>query len=401
MTLSRADYIPTPWARKLQRMRGTVLPTASFFGCVLLVSLLWQRQGQFPNAVGEVEAVRIDVAAGTDGILAPMPRGQWTLFDRVEANTVLARLDDRPVRAEMATLRAELAQLHGELSAAAERIELDQSGREHDHQREWRRLAWQAQQHRLDVLDRRALIEVDRVEEMRLERELAFLEPLLARSVITEMEVVDQRLRRDEVRKRIEQNELTLAEAKKQLDYTSALLSDYPAMRTASVARLLGPVEAAITVGERRLDELQVRIDGLQIRAPIGGTVCAIHAWPGQNLSAGDPVITVAADQARYIVSYVRQEQRVQPQVGMPVMVRVRGSSGRLVESVVERIGPQVEPVPLHQQRDPNVPEWGLPVCIQPPAQLRLRPGELIDITFQKGRATDRSGHRLNEPTAL
>jgi hypothetical protein len=63
----------------------------------------------FPNAVGEVEAVRIDVAAGTDGTLMPVAHGRWVLFDRVEANQVLARLNDRPVQAEMTTLAAELA----------------------------------------------------------------------------------------------------------------------------------------------------------------------------------------------------------------------------------------------------------------------------------------------------
>ena len=94
-----------------------------------------------PNAVGEVEAVRIDVAAPADGILTKLPRGPWALFDRVEVETVLARLDDRAVRAEIATLQAEVAQLRSEAVAAAEQIALDQAGREHDYDREARRSA--------------------------------------------------------------------------------------------------------------------------------------------------------------------------------------------------------------------------------------------------------------------
>ncbi len=78
-------------------MQHTALPVVSFSACLLLTLWLWQQQGELPNAVGEVEAVRIDVAVGSDGVLVPLPRGQWTLFDQVEANAVIARLD--PARA--------------------------------------------------------------------------------------------------------------------------------------------------------------------------------------------------------------------------------------------------------------------------------------------------------------
>ncbi len=382
MTSDPRRPIPIPWTRRLQRLRRTVLPVASFAGCIVLTGWLWQRQGLLPNSVGEVEAVRIDIAAGTDGIMVPLSRGQWTLFERVEANELLARLDDRFVRAEMATLKAELAQLRGDLAAAAEQIELDEAQRRLDHRRESRRLTWQTEQLRLDVLDRRASIEADRIEEMRLNQQLVLLEPLQSQDAVSIMEVTDLRLQRDEVRKQIEENERGLAESQAQLERSLASLQEYPQPRTAQTARLLEPLQAAIAVGERKIDQMQVQIDGLEIRAPISGTICQIHCWPGQSLRAGDPVVTVAADQGRYIISYVRQEQRVRPEVGMPVWVRVHGSGGGLVRTAVERIGPQVEPLPVHLQRDPKIEEWGLPVCIRPPANLELCPGQLIDVRF-------------------
>lgn len=382
MTSTRERHIPIPLSRRLQRLRYTLLPIASFCGCVFLTGLLWQRQGQLPNGVGEVEAVRVDVAAGADGILTTLPRGQWALFDRVEANELLAKLDDRPVRAEMATLEAELARLRSALDAAAEQIELDESDREHDHRREAQRMAWQKEQLRLDVLDRRAALETDRIDEMRLNAQLAYLEPLRSQDAVSIMEITELRMQRDEVHKRIEENEHCLAEAQSQLERNTTASETYSPMRTARTATLLEPLRAELSVGERRMDELQVRIDGLEIRAPISGTVCAIHCWPGQTLRAGDPVITMAAEHGRYIVSYVRQEQRVSPEVGMPVWIRVHGNGNRMVRTVVERVGPQVEPVPPHQQRDPKVLEWGQPICIQSPEGVELRPGELVDLRF-------------------
>ena len=389
MKLFRSNRVPIPYARRLQRIQHSALPVISFLACVFLSLWLWQRQGQMPNAVGEVEAVRIDVASGSDGVLVSLPHGQWTLFDRVEANTVIACLDDRPIRAEMATLMAELARLRGELDATLEQIQIEQSEREQDHQREYRRLAWQAQKHRLDVLDRRTIIEADRVDEQRLERKIAFLEPLQEKGMVSDMEITDLRLQRDEVRKRIEENEQALAESKQQREATAAALSDFADIRMTSIDKLLRPLEAAITVGERRLDELEVSIDGLEIRSPISGTICAIHKWPGQNLQAGDPVLTVASEHGRYIVSYVRQEQRMRPAVKMPVKLRPHGSRDLLVSAVVERVGPQVELVPPHHRRDAAIPEWGQPVFILPPEKFTLRPGELIDITFNTQRVSD------------
>jgi multidrug resistance efflux pump len=384
MILRQSDTIPTPWIQRLHHVRQSLLPVICFCGCVLTALWMWDRQGQFPNAVGEVQAVRIDVTASADGILTTLPCGPWTLFDRVEAETVLAQLDDRAVRAEMATLQAELVRLRSELVAAAEQIELDEAGRVHDYQREARRLAWQVQQHRLDLLDRGTLIETDRAAKTRLETELGFLEPLRARGTVSELQVTDQRLQRDIVSKRISESERSLAEAHEQLDAVTAAVHAYPTSKEASVDKLLGPLEAAITVGQRRLDEYQVQLESLQIRAPFRGTICAIQGWPGQQIRAGDLIVTLAAEEGRYIVSYVRQEQRIRPAVGMPVAVRLRGSRTLPVGSVIERVGPQVELVPLHHLRDPKTQEWGQPVCIQPPQQLDLRPGELIDVTFQR-----------------
>jgi multidrug resistance efflux pump len=284
----------------------------------------------------------------------------------------------------MATLQAEVARLRSELVAGSEQIALDEAPRAHDYQREARRLGWQVQQHQLDLLDRRTLLETDRAEETRLEATLSFLEPLRARGTVTELQATDQRLQRDVVRRRIGENERSLAECRAQLDAAVAALHAYPKNQTAEVDKLLGPLEAAITVGQRRLDELQVQLDALQVRAPLRGTICAIHGWPGQQIRAGDPVFTLAAEEGRYIVSYVHQEQRIRPAVGMPVLVRVRGSRTRPLASVVERVGPQVELVPLHHLRDPKTQEWGQPACIQAPPGLVLRPGELIDVTFQR-----------------
>jgi multidrug resistance efflux pump len=385
------DVIRTPWSRRFRRIRYHVLPLASFVGCLVLTWWMWQRQGEQPNAVGEVEAVRIDVAAATDGLLIPLPNSQWTLFDRVKSGELLARLDDRPVSAQLETLRSELARLLKEVEAEEVRIALDHAGRERDHQQEAVRLTWQAERYRLEMLDRKTLVEADRIDLKRREAELDYLEQVGARAGLSGLEIQARRMRRDEAAARLAESEAALAEAEQLWKSAVKAIDDYPPLESVRVRSLLAPLEAAVAAQESLIGEVQLEIDSLEVRAPISGTICAINCWPGQHVRAGDPIVTLAADQGRYIVSYVRQQQRFRPRPGMPVAVRLRLPGARPVDTWVERVGPQVELVPPHHRRDPAVPEWGQPIRILPPQGLALRPGELVDVTFRAG-LTEESG---------
>jgi multidrug resistance efflux pump len=382
--MSEQPRIPTPLSQRFRRFRHAVLPVFSFALCVLATLWLWRGETQVPQAVGEVEAVRINVAAGSDGTLTALPRPHWTLFDRVEANAVIARLDERPVQAQVNTVQAELLRLQKELTASEEQFALDRLVREQDHRQDKYRLAWQVQQLRLDVLDRKAQIEIDRVELMRLEERVAYLEQLRGRDPTAQVELTQEQLRRDAIRKQIEQNEKAWAEADKHRNWAESHLKQYPPPPDAELQKLLGPFEAAIDVQEARLEELLVQVGTLQIRAPFSGTIAAIHAWPGQNVRLGDPIVTLAADHGRYIVSYVRQEQRVQPAVDGLVDIRARLPGAKPVTAVISRVGPQVELIPPRQRRDPARLEWGLPVRIDLPSELVVRPGELLDVQFKK-----------------
>jgi multidrug resistance efflux pump len=378
--------IPIPLSTRVRRFRYTVLPVLSFALCMLATLWIWRSQTQRAQTLGEVEAVRIDVAAASDGTLKALPQPHWTLFDRVEAKQVIARIDERPVQAQMNTLRADLKRLFSEVTAAEERFSFEQIERRQDHQRELHRLAWQIQRHRLDLLDRKALIETDRVELMRLEERLSYLNQLQGKEMVSELDLVDAKLQRDTILKRVEENEKAWAEAEQQRKWAIERMKEYEAARSADVQKLIAPFEAAIAVQEARLDELRVQIDALQVCAPFSGTIAMIHAWPGQNVRMGDPIVTLAADHGRYIVSYVRQAQRLRPTVGTPVDIRPRLPGAKPVTAVVGRVGPQMELIPPHQRRDPAVLEWGLPVRIDLPAGLAVKPGELVDVRFKQGK---------------
>ncbi|MCU0963379.1 MAG: HlyD family secretion protein [Pirellulaceae bacterium] len=380
--MSQGERIRTPWKRRWERVRRRVLPLVTFVGSAVLLTWLWQKQGPAPGGIGEVEAIRVDVVAQVDGVLVSLPQPLLTLFERVHEGQVVARLDDRPAQTRLETLRAEIIRLRKTLEVEQARIVLSEADRQEGYLRDVARLAWECEQHRLSALDRQALIEADRVVLQRRQARLDFLTPLHARGMVSDVEFSDEQLLLEEVRKRLDTNTAVLQESQKQQQAAAERLAAFPPLVLAEVNSLLTSVQAAIAVEESRVREVQLEIENLESRAPLAGTVVAVHRYPGQSVRAGDPILTIASEQARYIVSYVPQERGAPPTVGWGVKVRPRTVGSQSRESVVESVGPQIELIPVHQRRNPQVPEWGLPVRVLLPEGLEVRPGELIDVTF-------------------
>jgi len=380
--MSQGERIRTPWKRRWALFRQRVLPWVSFAGSVVLVAWLWTKQGGPPGGIGEVQAVRVDIVAQVDGTLVPLAQPSAALFHPVHAGELVARFDDRVAQARLETVRAEVVHLRKTLEAERERVALSEADRQQEHVRDAARLAWELEQQRLDALDRQATIEGDEVVLQRLRARVAFLAPLHEQGMVSDVEFSDEQLLMEEAAKRLEKNRIALDENRQQQQSAQERLAAFPPLVVAEVSSLLTEIQAEIEVQEALLGEIQAEIESLEVRTPIGGTIVAVYRYPGQGVKAGDLILTVASEESRYILSYVPQERTAQMSVGARVRVRARAAGSVPVDSVVDWVGPQVELVPLHHLRNPQVPEWGLPVRILLPDGLPVRPGELIDVSF-------------------
>ena len=124
--------IHTPLVQRWHRFRQQVLPVVCFVVGAFFTMWLWERQARTGNVVGQVYAVRVDVTATGTGILAsksPTPddpdggQAGWELLDPVQEGDVIARLDDRLVRAELNTANAEMVRLRREVEATKTSLE--------------------------------------------------------------------------------------------------------------------------------------------------------------------------------------------------------------------------------------------------------------------------------------
>jgi multidrug resistance efflux pump len=381
--MNNVKRIPIPWTHRWRRLRYSVLPGVFFVASLGLTLWLWQRERMVPNATGEVEAVRLDVAAATDGILVPISRGHFSLFETVMAHDVIAQLDDKLLKAQLDVLHKEVIRLNSEMKAVGAKEQAAEFDRMQSNLQESARLSWQMESSRLDVLDRQVQVEFDRIEFKRCQLRLKYLESMYEKMMVSEMDYQNEKILTDEAEKRLADNTKALEQAAKQEEAARERLKSLPEYQKLELETLIAPLRDAVDAQQARIKEWQLQIANLEIRAPITGTICAIYRWPGQTIRSGDPIMTIAADNGRYIVSYIRQEQIFHPKPGAPVLVKARGTKTETLESVVELVGSQMELIPQHQRRSAQLPEWGIPVRISMPENLAIRPGELVDISFQ------------------
>lgn len=378
--MSETRRIRTPWRQRWRRIRYQLLPVLVFVIAGAGAMWLWGRHVGLPNAVGEVHAVRADAVSLTAGRLVTV---EAEGFGDVVKNQVVAELDPGPLTAMMATYQKERDHFTKQLDADRENYTAQWEAQHKTEVAAQNRLKETVDRLRQDIADRRGTIETDKVQLDTLNQQLTVISELVKKGVEAPWREVEIRSERDVVKKRIEENQNALTEARDQLEVSDERLLEYQLTQKADLAKLVAPTQAAIDTQDKRIKELDLQIEALKIRAPIAGTITAIHQWPGQNVQAGIPIMTIAAADSRYIVSYVRQETRIRPAVGMDVDVSVRSVPRLTARASVEEVGPQVELIPQHQLRDPNVPEWGLPVRISVPEELGLRPGELVDVAFK------------------
>jgi len=378
----RPRPIPTPLSQHWRRVRYQLVPVLVFVASVLGVAALWRRQASTSGTIGEVAAVRIPVRSQYPGYLSELA-DPVELFQRVDKNMVVARLEDKAAESSLAALTKDVEALQAEVEAARIRLKREQAERGYDRLLETRRLALDVERTELVILDLQTEVATEKARLERYNRLLARAEHLRQTEAASLQTVVDLTLERDRSEAVIRGTEERIQQAKANLQAARERLKAHPEAQPLQADPYLEPIRRRRDAQAKRVQELQLRLAAMTLRAPESGTVCAILREPGQAVQAGEDILLIAPDRRAYILAYVRQEERIDPAVDMKVVVRSRTSPGQAGQAKVLKVGPQFEEVPPHQRRDPTRPEWGRPVTISTPHDVHLAPGELVDIVFK------------------
>src|SRR5206468_3775800 len=141
---------------------------------------------------------------------------------------------------------------------------------------------------------------------------------------------------------------------------------------------------AAIAVEESKLRLTEAELSPITLRAPIDGIVTVIYHLSGEAVTAGQPIVAVATLNPVRIVGYLRQPLLDDPPVGTRVEIRTRGFHREAGSARIIEVGTQLESIPVALAGTLHLAttELGLPIDISLPANLKIRPGELVDITL-------------------
>lgn len=368
--------IRTPWKQQWRRVRYQLVPVVTLALSIVAVGWLWNQHVGIQMGLGEVDADSRMILCPTDGMLTATYA--MKLYDPVAQDQPVAQLDATQANQSLKVLEAELKRMKAEIPAKIEALRDLHGTRQEERATEERRLASKVYDLKVSILEVQAKISRNNLELNRLDGEIESIKKSNGQGLA---EVQHQR---NMLAEKAKGEESLLAASRTQLADTLKRIEAYKTFEMGDVNKQIAPFEAAIEAQEKKIAELQQHIASLEIRSPFRGRVVAIHRHPGQLIRAGEPLMTIADEHGGHIKCYIRQDQRIAPEVGMRVEVRPRMPGSKAAESVIEIIGPQLEQVPHHLLHDPRSPEWGLPVHIVMPPQMNLRPGELVDLLFKQ-----------------
>jgi len=128
---------------------------------------------------------------------------------------------------------------------------------------------------------------------------------------------------------------------------------------------------------------LESQIAPQPVFAPIDGVVTAVQHQAGEHVQTGESLLVITAETSRTIVAYVRLPVDELARPGRMLEIRARSGKRESVQARIKEIGPALESIPsgLLTSKSPSAPpEFGLPLIVLVPAELSLRPGELVDL---------------------
>ncbi|MEX0928190.1 MAG: hypothetical protein WDZ53_02220, partial [Balneolales bacterium] len=142
------------------------------------------------------------------------------------------------------------------------------------------------------------------------------------------------------------------------------------------------PVNAAIRLQEERLRLIEAEMMPVTLRAPIDGMISRVYR-SGEQVQDGDSILTIQSSSPDYIVGYLPHPVRMEPEIGMTVIVRSQSNNRVEFETSILNIGVQVEDMSEVQNLQSQMVRTGLAVKIGLDDQGLLRPGEIVDLTLR------------------
>jgi multidrug resistance efflux pump len=354
--------IPIPLSERWRDVRTRVLPVLMFVAVVAVIGVLWKENIAAPNLVGQAEPLQANVSCYKPGMLAHL---DVIRFQRVKAGDAVGQVlvtDPKILASSLSVIEAEIDALRAGMQplTAQQKTAMDY-GR--------LRLDWMRQRAQLAMAKvnlQLAASEFHRTGEL-------FKDKIVSEKVFEQAKASEQRLQSevDELSQLVEEQAKDFDENSLTNTFEMSKLTD-------------APLRAAIAVQESKLRLTEAELSPITLRATADGMVSVLYHRTGEAITAGEPIFSIAAFNSVRIIGYLRAPIMEEPRVGSKVQVRTRGLGREAGVASILEVGTQMETIApaLLGPMKFAATELGLPISISVPPNLKIKPGELVDLTL-------------------
>jgi multidrug resistance efflux pump len=361
-TAHSARTIPIPLRQRWHDARLRIVPVVSFCGAIAGIALLWKSNIAAPTLVGQAEPNESKVSCYKPGMLAQLDVAR---FQKVKAGDPVGQVlvtDPKILASSLSVIQAEIEAL---------RVSMQPIARQQHTAMEYSSL-------QLDWMKQRAQLAMAQVNLQLAQSELQRTEALYKDKIISQRVYEQAKASRDRYKTEVDELNRIVNEQSKDVAQPQAT-------NTIELSQLSDqPLRAAIAVQESKLRLTEAELSPITLKAPVDGMVNLIFHRSGEAIIAGEPIVTIAAYNPVRIVSYVRAPVMTEPSVGTRVEVRSRGPRREVGIANIIEVGTQLETVApaLASPVKFSTVELGLPISVSLPSNLKIRPGELVDLTL-------------------
>jgi multidrug resistance efflux pump len=392
-------------------LRHAVPVTVWLVALALVIWLFHERMRRF-ETVGIARGQVRQVAATCTGRIVRIPE-DVALFQPVKKDQTLVvldtvadneQVDEAKVRAELAAAAAEVEYLSARLIPTQQQLQTEAANLQNNRQDNWRRFEVDVDSAQLRIFDLQATLASDRITLDDLALRVKIGQKLLEENAIAPYEWERIKTQHESVARKIQENERLLEQAKVALQQAQQRRDAFAAQKlpVPSEDAALEAIHKQIQVQEKVMNGVLEQLAAWKSRrevtltSPSDGIVIPIHGQrndtvlqrpgeevvrrPGEVVRAGDPILAVAEAEPNEVVAYVNEQQLARLKERMPVELIKTQMPAEPVPSKIRTIGPTIELMPQRLWRNPNVPQWGLPVLVEIPPGLKLVPGEVVGI---------------------
>ena len=363
--------IPTPLRQRLKPIRQKWVPMIVLLVVFVAIALMWRRMARPTSFVGMVETVQTVVTTPDAGMLTNISINP---LQEVVAGDVVAEVmttDPRTANNRLSVLRGRMQLMEMELDPVLnrQRNALD-----------YERLMVDCAKIKDDLATSKAMLEGAR-SKFKLESDLK-------EQGISSTQTYEAALaQKNALEATVSEKEKIVALTEKSLERLAYMADSFvPGGEN-------DPLKAALGVEADKVKLFQAKMRPLELQAPIDGIVTTLHKRPGEQVQPGDAIVTITARKPERILGYLPQAFPINPTVGMKVEVATRSPlSFWRVRSVatITGVSPHLEtinnllvrPITPGLSAEQQLPMLGRVISISLPADLKLLPGQPLDITL-------------------